>query len=247
MTNFKLSIQYDGTNYFGWQIQPSQTTVQGIIKDKLELILQENLVLHGASRTDAKVHAKAQIANFFTEKTINSENLKNSLNKLLPLDIRIKAVEEVSNNFHSRKDAKKKLYRYYIFNNNTGSPFYRNYSWHIREKIDIELLNKLSRDLIGEHNFLSFSGQKCSAKTFNRTIYNAFWTKKKNFYIFSIVGNGFLKNMVRKIVGSLIAVNHNKEDENFIKLLLEVKDPSRAKYCAPPQGLFLEKIFYEDI
>ena len=113
MTNFKLSIQYDGTNYFGWQIQPSQTTVQGIIKDKLELILQENLVLHGASRTDAKVHAKAQIANFFTEKTINSENLKNSLNKLLPLDIRIKAVEEVSNNFHSRKDAKKKLYRYY--------------------------------------------------------------------------------------------------------------------------------------
>ncbi len=244
MPNVKLTIEYDGTNYYGWQIQPNLITIQGLIKEKLELIFQESIILYGASRTDAKVHAKGQVANFFINKEIILTDLKIRLNKLLPLDIRIQKIEIVSDEFDSRKSAKKKTYKYYIFNKDVNSAFYRNYSWHIPTSIDIALLNKVSKDLIGYHNFLSFSGQKCNAKTFERTIYEAFWEQKKDFYIFNITGSGFLKNMVRKIVGSLLAINNKKEDENYIKLLINLKDRSLGKYCAPPQGLFLEKIYY---
>ena len=153
----------------------------------------------------------------------------------------------MSENFNARKDAQKKLYRYYIYFSDILSPFYRNYSWFINNeliKLDFELLNEISKDLIGKRNFFSFSGQKDESKFFEKTIYDAYWTKKGNFIIFTIVGKGFLKNMVRKIVGSLIAISSGKEKSFFIKYLLAVKDRREGKYCAPPQGLFLEKIYY---
>ncbi len=244
MNNFKLLIEYDGTNYFGWQIQPQHITVQGVIKEKLEIIFQENINLQGASRTDAKVHARGQVANFFATKDFSCSNLKIRLNKLLPDDIRIIDIVKVGENFNARKDAIKKTYKYYIYNREINSPFYRNYSWHINREIDIDILNRLSSQIIGEHNFLSFSGQKCSAVTFERIVFDAKWIKKKDFFIFTIIGNGFLKNMVRKIVGAIIAVNNKQEEENYIAELLEIRDRAKAKYCAPPQGLFLESIFY---
>jgi tRNA pseudouridine38-40 synthase len=167
-----------------------------------------------------------------------------SLNKLLPSDIRILKVENVCNDFHSQKNAVSKTYRYYIYNAPVSSPFYRNYSWHIPYYMDINLLNTESAYLIGEKNFFSFTGQKASSKTFERIIYEAYWCKKEKFLVFTVTGNGFLKNMVRKIVGSLTAICNKNEEKHFIQYLLSVKDRQEGKYCAPPQGLYLENIKY---
>ncbi len=244
MRNIKLTISYDGTNYFGWQIQPQFKTVQQTIEKTLSLILQEKIRISGASRTDAKVHAKHQIANFHTNKEFTCSKLLMSLNKLLPLDIRILKVENVCNDFHSQKNAVSKTYRYYIYNAPVSSPFYRNYSWHIPYYMDINLLNTESAYLIGKKNFFSFTGQKASSKTFERIIYEAYWCKKEEFLVFTVTGNGFLKNMVRKIVGSLTAICNKNEEKHFIQYLLSVKDRQEGKYCAPPQGLYLENIKY---
>ncbi len=247
MKNIKLTIAYDGTNYHGWQIQPDKTTVQEVIKNTLTLILQENINLIGASRTDAKVHAKCQVANFFTEKKITSCDILLKLNKLLPQDIRILKSEIVTDNFHARKSAVCKTYEYFIYNAKISSPFHRNFSWFIEKNLNIELLNNISSDLIGKRNFLSFTGQKSSVKTHTRTVYEAFWKKKGDFFIFTISANGFLKNMIRKTVGAIIAVNNGKENKHFLKYLLAVKDRKEGKYCAPPQGLYLSQIKYNTV
>ncbi len=244
MRNIKLEIQYDGTNYYGWQIQPDKRTIQGEIKAKLELFLREKIKLIGASRTDKGVHAKHQVANFKTGSDFSPEEIQYRLNQLLDPDIVIKNAEEVEKKFHARFWAKRKTYRYYIFNSELPSPFYRNYSLHFPGKIDIDLLNELSNQLVGKKDFKAFQGGSSDMKNTEREIFEAFWIRKDNFFIFKITGSGFLKNMVRKIVGSLLAVNDKLEEEDFILELLETKDRKRAKYMAPPHGLFLEKIIY---
>ncbi len=244
MNNFKLIIEYDGTNYYGWQIQPDKITVQGVVKKNLELFLREKINVIGASRTDRGVHARGQVVNFFSETHFSPSEIKNKLNGLLPNDIRIKHAEYTDKNFHARKQVSKKIYKYFIYNNDIGSPFYRYFSWHIRENINLELMNKVSKCLIGTNNFYSFTGQKSSCKTYERTIFDAFWKKKDKIYIFQISGSGFLKNMIRKIVGSLMAINNHLEKDNFIKYLINVQDRKKGKYMAPPQGLFLEEIQY---
>ena len=244
MNNFKINIQYDGTNYYGWQIQPDKITVQGVLKKNIELILQESIILTGASRTDKGVHARGQVASFFSKSSLPPKQIEKKLNQLIPDDIRITSVKIIDKDFNARKSVKKKKYRYFIYHNSINSPFYKNYSWHVEKKIDINILNKASEQLIGIKNFYSFTGAKACNKTYTREINEAFWIKKNNFYIFTIVGNGFLKNMIRKIVGSLIAINCNIEKSDFISYLINVRDRKKGKYMAPPEGLFLEEIFY---
>jgi len=244
MRNIKLTIQYDGTNYYGWQIQPDKRTIQGEIRKYLELFLREKIRLIGASRTDKGVHAKHQVANFKTETDYDPEHIKYRLNQLLDPDIVIIKAEEAEFKFHARYWAKRKTYKYYILNTDEPSPFFRNYSWHCPGNIDLDLLNKLSEQLIGKKDFKAFQGGSSDMKNTEREIFEAKWERKNNFLIFTITGSGFLKHMVRKIVGSLIAVNEKLENEEFILELLETKDRKRAKYMAPPHGLFLEKIIY---
>ena len=182
MRNIKLTISYDGTNYFGWQIQPQFKTVQQTIEKTLSLILQEKIRISGASRTDAKVHAKHQIANFHTNKEFTCSKLLMSLNKLLPLDIRILKVENVCNDFHSQKNAVSKTYRYYIYNAPVSSPFYRNYSWHIPYYMDINLLNTESAYLIGKKTFFHLQGKKLPQKLSNVLYTKPIGAKRKNFW-----------------------------------------------------------------
>ncbi len=242
--NIKLSIEYDGTNYHGWQIQPNRITIQGLLKDTLETILQEKIKLIGASRTDAGVHAKGQIANFHTFSSIELDKIHKKLNQLLPEDIRITTIEYVNENFNSRKDCISKTYKYNILNKEISSPFFRNYALHIKEHINLNLLNQLSKDIIGENNFFSFTGQRAANNTSERRVFDAFWGQESDFYFFSITASGFLKYMVRRVVGAMLAVNSGRENHNFISLLLNVQDRRRSKYCAPPHGLFLEKVDY---
>ncbi len=244
MRNIKLEIQYDGTNFYGWQIQPNKRTVQGDIKKALELFLQEDIKLIGASRTDKGVHARHQVANFKTNSELSTEEIKYKLNQLLDNDILIFNAIETKFKFHARYWAKKKKYRYFILNSYYPSPFYRNYSWFYNKKLDLELLNKVAKHIIGKKDFKAFQGQGSDMKETEREIFDAKWYKKNDFIIFSITGSGFLKNMVRKLVGSFIAINENLEKKDFLLELLESKDRQRAKYMAPPQGLFLEKIIY---
>ncbi len=244
MRNIRIDLMYEGTNYYGWQIQPDKRTVQGEIKKKLELILQEEIKLIGASRTDRGVHAKHQVANFKTETKLEVEEIRYRLNQLLDDDIYIFKIKSVQLNFHSRYWAKEKTYKYYILNSSKPIPFFRNYSWFCPQHIDIDLLNEISPQLIGKKDFIGFQGQSSDMKQTEREIYEAYWKRKKDFIIFTITGSGFLKNMVRKIVGCLMAINDELEDKDFILEILETKNRERSKYVAPPQGLFLEKIVY---
>ncbi len=244
LRNFRIDLMYDGTNYYGWQIQPDKRTVQGEIKKNLELFLRHEIKLIGASRTDRGVHAKHQVANFKSETDLDVEEIKYRLNQLLDDDIYIFKIKSVQLNFHARYWAKEKTYKYYILNHNIPIPFYRNYSWFCPQEIDIDLLNEISAQLIGKKDFSGFQGQTSDMKQTEREIYEAYWERKKNFVIFTITGSGFLKNMVRKIVGCLMAINDKLEGEDFILEILETKNRERSKYIAPPQGLFLEKIVY---
>jgi len=244
MRNIRIDLMYDGTNYYGWQIQPDKRTVQGEIKKNLELFLRHEIKLIGASRTDKGVHAKHQVANFKTEADLDIEEIRYRLNQLLDDDIYIFKIKSVQLNFHARYWAKEKTYRYYILNSEFPIPFYRNYSWFYPKEIDIELLNEISAQLIGKKDFLGFQGQSSDMKLTEREIYEAYWERKKDFVIFTITGSGFLKNMVRKIVGCLMAINEKIENEDFIIEILETKNRRRSKYIAPGQGLFLEKIVY---
>ena len=244
MRNFRIDLMYDGTNYYGWQIQPDKPTVQGEIKKNLELFLRHEIKLIGASRTDRGVHAKHQVANFKSETELDVEEIKYRLNQLLNDDIYIFKIKSVQLNFHARYWAKEKTYKYYILNHDIPIPFYRNYSWFCPQEINIDLLNEISAQLIGKKDFLGFQGQTSDMKQTEREIYEAYWERRKNFVIFTITGSGFLKNMVRKIVGCLMAINDKLEGEDFILEILETKNRERSKYIAPPQGLFLEKIVY---
>ena len=244
MRNIRIDLMYDGLNYYGWQIQPDKRTVQGEIKKNLELFLREEIKLIGASRTDKGVHAKHQVANFKTETDLDVEEIRYRLNQLLDDDIYIYKIKSVQLRFHARYWAKEKTYKYYILNSEIPIPFYRNYSWFCPQKIDIDLLNEISPQLIGKKDFSGFQGQSSDMKQTEREIYEAYWERKKDFVIFTITGSGFLKNMVRKIVGCLMAINDQEEGEHFILEIIETKNRERSKYVAPPQGLFLERIVY---
>jgi len=247
MLNFKLDISYNGKNYFGWQKQKDKKTIQQTIEDALKQIFKiDKITLIGASRTDAGAHAYHQIANFkVSEKfNISSKVLLKQLNNLLPSDIRINSVEEVAENFHSRYDAIKREYRYYVYNEKILSPFFKDFTYFYPYKIDFKLLKKTVKFLKGEHNFIYFANiSKSSIKNTVRKIYKFHFYKKENIVTFVIIGNGFLKGMIRNIIGTILKINRLNQNPNLIKELLKLKRPSEGN-TAPASGLFLYKVYY---
>jgi len=245
MRNIKLDIEYDGTDYFGWQVQKRKSTIQGEIKKILERILKEKIRLIGAARTDSGVHALGQVASFKTRnEKLSTENLNKALNSLLPRDIVIKEVKEVPLSFHARYSAKSKLYRYQILNQSFPSALGRRFSWYIPGPINWGKVRVAGRYFVGKHDFSPFSVTGSSKKSKRCTVKDFKTTRLKNLYILQIEADYFLYRMVRRIVGTLVEVGRGKIEPEYIRSLLHGKVSTLRAQTAPPQGLFLVKVKY---
>lgn len=244
MRNIKLIIEYDGTNYFGWQKQPNQISIQETIEKAISKITKENFDIFGSGRTDRGVHARGQVANFLTDSRIPGEKFKDAINSVLPADIAITHSEEVDESFHSRYSAKGKEYRYVFYNRRVLSPLLRNFAYHVPQKLQFDLMEKAVDDLIGTHDFIAFMASGSSVKDTIRTIYNISLTKDHEIIELRINGNGFLYNMVRIIAGTLVDIGIGKIDSNYIPEIISFKDRKNAGHTAPPHGLYLEKVLY---
>ncbi len=255
MRRIKLVLEYDGTNYHGWQVQDDAITIQGIIEERIKKLNGVPTKVYGASRTDAGVHALAQVAAFNTPKAHDIETIKKALNATLPVDIRILNANEIDASFNPRDDAIRKIYFYIIANERKSSVFLQRYTFTVKKYLDINSMIASSKYLIGEHDFTAFMGTGSKIKNTTRTIYSLnvetlheidFMTVKLrgNFIKIRIEANGFLRHMVRIIVGTLIEVGRGRISESDLKNILESRNRNLAGPTAPPQGLFLEKIFY---
>ena len=246
MRNIKLIIEYDGKDYNGWQKQPNKLNIQGEIERAIEEITGEKVDLIASGRTDAGVHALAQVANFKIEKNIPIEKIPYALNSKLKKSIRIKEAEEVEEKFHSRYTCKRKTYRYIINNSIQGTAIYRNLQYHFPEKLDERKMDEAVKYLIGEHDFKSFKASGTSSKSSVRTIYDAKVTKDAEIITIELTGNGFLYNMVRIIAGTLVDVGIGKIEPKDVEKILLAKDRLKAGKTLPPTGLYLVSVKYED-
>jgi len=245
MRNIKLVIEYDGTNYHGWQTQPQSPTIQEVIEEKIEIMTRQRVHLAGSGRTDAGVHALGQVACFQTSSSIPVEGLWLGLNSLLPVDITIQSAEEVDPSFHPQFAAKRKTYRYLIFNRQAPSAIYRRYSWHLPNPLDMEGMQRASQILLGRHDFSSFQGAHPDTQDPVREIFQAEWSRKEPAFLsFLIEADGFLKNMVRNIVGTLVEVGKGKISAGEFERILAARDRKQAGMTAPAQGLFLLEVKY---
>ena len=244
MRNIKLTIEYDGTLYSGWQKQNNAKTIQETIEKALSKILKAEVSITGSSRTDSGVHAKGMIANFFTDSRIPAEKFREAINTKLPDDIAIIKSEEVDLEFHARYLSKGKTYCYTIINRYEKVALYKNYSHHVREKLDLELMNKCCKMFIGKHDFSAFKTAGSSVKTSVRTISDLHIEKEDDFIKIYVTADGFLYNMVRIIVGTLIEVGQNKRSIETVKKAINSCNREDAGYCVPPNGLILEKVYY---
>lgn len=245
MFNYKLLVQYDGGRYKGWQrLGNSENTIQGKLENVLSEMTGETIEIIGCSRTDAGVHALGQIANIKLNTEFSKIYIKEYLNKYLPKDICVREVTMVPEEFHSRYHAKSKYYLYKIWNELYSNPFMRKYSMHVENKLDNSSMEKASRYLLGTHDFTAFSNAKSKKKSMVRDIYSIKFEENQGFIYIRIHGNGFLHNMVRKIVGTLIEVGLGKIKPEEVRIILESKDRSKCGYIADAQGLYLEDILY---
>ena len=242
MNNYKLKIQYDGTNYAGWQLQENAVTVQQKIIEAIEVLTKEKVNLIGSGRTDAGVHALGQVANFKIDRELDIYRFSHSLNAILPKDISVTNIEKKSEDFHSRFDAKKRSYIYLI--SKIKSPFYYPYSWYYHESADIAKLRKLSESLVSELDFTSFARKNTETENKVCEIFQINWRESKEFIIFFVEANRFLHGMVRTMVGTLLKLVNEKEDERLLTEILNQKDREAAGEAAPARGLFLYKVKY---
>ena len=245
MRNIKLLIEYDGTNYQGWQVQPRDPTIQGTLEEKLRLLTREPIQVFGSGRTDSGVHALAQVAHFKTQSQMNIGSIQRALNSLLPPDIVIQKIEEVDEGFHARRHSKSKIYEYRILNRSLRSAFHLGYVWHIPQKLDLMEMKKATTHLIGEHDFSAFRTVGSPTRTTVRRVIRAEWKRGRDGLVrFEIEANGFLKQMVRSIIGTLVEIGKGKLDAAEFRKILDSKDRKKAGPTAPAQGLFLKEVKY---
>ena len=244
MRNIKLTIEYDGKDFKGWQKQPNKPNIQGEIERAIYNITKEEVDLIGSGRTDAGVHALAQVANFKTNSNIPIEKLALAINSQLKNSIIIKKAEEVDERFHSRYNAKHKTYRYIINNSPCGTAIYRNLEYCFPIKLDVAKMQEAAKYFEGEHDFKAFKSSGTSAKNSVRTIYNASVKQEGEKIIIELTGNGFLYNMVRIISGTLLDVGLQKIKPEEIKNIIEEKDRKKAGKTLPAHGLYLVEVKY---
>lgn len=245
MRRVKLTISYDGTAYQGFQVQANGPTIQATMEEALGRLLQETVRLRAAGRTDAGVHAREQVVDFADSGARSLAEIARGGNALLPPDIRILSAAEVPESFDARRQAKEKEYRYFLYLDPVASPFFTRHAWHIEKPLDIDAMRKGLAHIPGEHDFASFRGQGCTAKTTVRTIRRAELGEELSaLHSISIIGNGFLRHMIRNIVGTLVGIGRGKYPPERMRELLSLRDRSEAGPTAPAHGLFLWKVTY---
>lgn len=245
MRNIKLTIEYDGKRYLGWQrLGDSDKTIQGKIENILKQMTEETIEIIGSGRTDAGAHARGQVANFKTNSTMPLTEMIDFLNRYLPQDIVVKEIKEVAERFHARYNASGKKYSYYVWNAVIPSAFERNYSFHCPQELDIDRMNEACRKLIGTHDFIGFSALKKTKKSTVRRIDELSIQKEGELLHFTFSGDGFLYKMIRIIMGTLIEIGENKKSLEAIDEIFESKIRSNAGETVPAQGLFLDAVYY---
>ena len=245
MRNIKLTIEYDGKDFNGWQKQPNKLNIQGTIEQAIKCVTGEDVELNASGRTDAGVHALGQVANFKTNSKIPIEKFAIAINSRLKKSIVIKKAEEVDERFHSRLNCKKKTYRYIINNSEEGSAIYRNLETHIPQKLDVSKMEQAIKYFEGEHDFKAFKASGTSSKSSVRTIYEAKIYQKGEKIFIELTGNGFLYNMVRIIVGTLVDVGLGKISPEDIPQIIDEGKRENAGKTLPPNGLYLLNVMYE--
>ncbi len=244
--NFKLTIEYDGSAYFGWQRQKDPNTIQGAIEGALHTLTGRDVTLTGSGRTDSGVHALGQVASFHTETHLPPHDIHRALNALLPEDIVILACEEVPESFHARFDVVSKCYRYCLLNRPLPAALGRQYAWHIRKPLDTIAMQKALVHLEGTHNFKAFEGAGSPRADSVRQVHRAELISRKGDRIdFEIEGSGFLRHMVRNIMGTLVDVGLGKITPDDVARILAGEDRGEAGITAPAHGLFLVRVNYD--
>lgn len=238
-----IKLAYNGTNYHGWQCQPNAASVQETVNKAVSVILNSEITIMGAGRTDTGVHAKEMFAHFDFETTIDTSSLVHKLNSYLPKDISVYDIFLVQPDNHARFDAKKRTYEYHI--NSFKDAFLQDESWYFHQELDINLMNKAAELLFNYKDFQCFSKVNTDVNTFDCTIFEAHWTEKKGKFIFTISANRFLRNMVRAIVGTMVNIGLHKITLEDFESIIKGKDREKAGFSVPAHGLYLTKIDYD--
>ncbi len=245
MRNLKLTIAYDGSAYHGWQIQPNGVTIQAKLEAVAARLAGDELAaIVGSGRTDAGVHAWGQVAHWHYPGKLPCERLQAAFNSLLPGDIRVRRIEEVPLTFHARKWAQAKTYLYLIDNRPVASPMLRDWAWHLPRRLDLDALRLAAAGLVGEHDFASFKAADGETRTSRRRIFQVRWRRRGYCLLFFVRGSGFLKNMVRVMVGTLVEIGLGRRQPGEMTEIMEACDRSRAGITAPAQGLVLRSVEY---
>lgn len=245
MRNIKLTIEYDGKRYLGWQrLGDSEKTIQGKIESVITQMTTEKIEIIGSGRTDAGTHALGQVANFKTNSEMSLNDMLSFFNRYLPSDIVVKKVEEMPERFHARYNVKGKQYSYYVWNTPIPTAFERYHSFYFPQKLDIAKMNEACEKLEGTHDFIGFSALKKSKKSTTRTIDSITIEQEGNMLHFTFVGNGFLHKMVRILMGTILEIGAGKLPVTIIDEVLEQKVREAAGETAPAQGLFLDEVYY---
>jgi tRNA pseudouridine38-40 synthase len=246
----KLTIQYDGTELVGWQRQTEGTSVQGLLEEALAAFEGVPVTVHGAGRTDAGVHALAQVASVTLTATHEPHAVQRGLNAVLPAAVRIVSVEEAPSGFHARFDASGKVYEYRVVNAPLLSPFLARYAWHVPQPLDIDAMRRAARALVGRHDFAAFQGTGGIVRNTVRSIESIECCAAAGPFgndaplVVTLTADGFLRHMVRNIVGTLVDVGVGRWDAGAVQEILASGDRARAGRTAPPQGLFLVRVQY---
>jgi tRNA pseudouridine38-40 synthase len=248
--NLKLTLSYDGSDFCGWQVQPDAPTIQGTLASAIGRLTGENVLPQGSGRTDAGVHALAQVATFSTSSSVPAQNFTKALNDILPADIRILDVTEMPEGFHARKSARAKTYRYRIHREPICPPFLARYVWHFPYPLDEAEMSKSAVLVEGEHDFTSFAavdperGNENSEVSNVRSIFSSAFERRGEEFIYTVRGSGFLHHMVRNLVGTFILVGKGTLQPADISRILHARDRSAAGATAPASGLFLVNVEY---
>ena len=252
MPTFKITLAYDGTDFVGWQRQPEGRSIQGLLEDALRELDDRDVVVTGAGRTDAGVHALGQVAACTLQRTIGPDVVVRALNARLPREVRVLAAEETAASFHARFDACAKSYRYRIWNADVMSPFERRYAWHIAGALDVEGMNHAARLIEGRHDFSAFQASGSATKSSERVVFPAAVSAARvdapglvgRLITCEVRGDGFLRHMVRNVVGTLVEIGRGRRRVEWMGAVLASRDRSAAGPTAPPHGLHLMRVEY---
>lgn len=247
MSHFKLTLEYDGTDFVGWQRQASGVSIQGLLEDALRPIEGGAVIVHGAGRTDAGVHALGQVCSISLTVSIEPATLVRALNAVLPPEVRVAEAEVVPGDFHARFSATGKIYEYRIVSAPFVSPFVRRYVWHVTAPLDADAMRAAAAVLVGEHDFAAFQGAGTDVHTSVRTIRRIDWTGRGTSddpLVMQIEGDGFLRHMVRNIAGTLVEIGMGRRAAGAMRTILHSRRRAEAGATAPAAGLFLRRVLY---